>query len=69
MNVAPDGTVTIPSLVKTKSKFVSGMDKTNIVERVRYANKDIYIVTFKTISLAPKIYSISGIDGVETVEQ
>lgn len=69
MNVAPDGTVTIPSLAKIKSKFVSGMDMTNIVERVSYANKDIYIVTFKTISLAPKIYSISGIDGVETVEQ
>lgn len=69
MNVAPDGTVTIPFFTKTKSKFVSGMDMTNIVERVSYANKDIYIVTFKTISLAPKIYSISGIDGVETVEQ
>lgn len=69
MNVAPDGTVTIPFFTKTKSKFVSGMDMTNITERVRYANKDIYIVTFKTISLAPKIYSISGIDGVETVEQ
>ena len=69
MNVAPDGTVTIPFFTKTKSKFVSGMDMTNIAERVSYANKDIYIVTFKTISLAPKIYSISGIDGVETVEQ
>lgn len=69
MNVAPDGTVTIPFFTKTKSRFVSGMDMTNITERISYANKDIYIVTFKTVSLAPKIYSISGIDGVETVEQ
>ena len=69
MKVANDGNVILPALAKNKVKIVSGMDMTNIVERVSYANKDIYIVTFKTISLAPKIYSISGIDGVETVEQ
>ena len=69
MKVANDGNVILPAFAKNKVKIVSGMDMTNIVERVSYANKDIYIVTFKTISLAPKIYSISGIDGVETVEQ
>ena len=69
MKVANDGNVILPAFAKNKVKIVSGMDMTNIAERLNYANKVTYLVTFKTISLAPKIYSISGIDGVETVEQ
>ena len=68
MNVAPDGTVTIPSLVKTKSKFVSGMDMTNITERVRYANKKL-VTTFTVKDLASKTYAITNIAGIETVAQ
>lgn len=68
MNVAPDGTVTIPSLVKTKSKFVSGMDMTNIVERVSYANKKL-VTTFTVKDLASKTYAITNIAGIETVAQ
>lgn len=68
MKVAPDGTVTIPSLVKTKSKFVSGMDMTNIVERVSYANKNL-VTTFIVKDLASKTYAITNIAGIETVAQ
>ena len=68
INVAPDGTVTIPSLVKTKSKFVSGMDMTNIVERVSYANKKL-VTTFTVKDLASKTYAITNIAGIETVAQ
>lgn len=68
MKVAPDGTVTIPSLVKTKSKFVSGMDMTNIAERVSYANKKL-VTTFTVKDLASKTYAITNIAGIETVAQ
>ena len=68
MNVAPDGTVTIPSLAKIKSKFVSGMDMTNITERVRYANKKL-VTTFTVKDLASKTYAITNIAGIETVAQ
>ena len=68
MKVAPDGTVTIPSLVKTKSKFVSGMDMTNIAERVSYANKNL-VTTFTVKDLASKTYAITNIAGIETVAQ
>ena len=68
MNVAPDGTVTIPSLAKTKSKFVSGMDMTNITERVSYANKNL-VTTFTVKDLASKTYAITNITGIETVAQ
>ena len=68
MNVAPDGTVTIPFFTKTKSKFVSGMDMTNIVERVSYANKNL-VTTFTVKDLASKTYAITNIAGIETVAQ
>lgn len=68
MNVAPDGTVTIPFFTKTKSKFVSGMDMTNIVERVNYANKNL-VTTFTVKDLASKTYAITNITGIETVAQ
>ena len=68
INVAPDGTVTIPFFTKTKSKFVSGMDMTNIVERVSYANKNL-VTTFTVKDLASKTYAITNIAGIETVAQ
>lgn len=68
INVAPDGTVTIPSLAKTKSRFVSGMDMTNIAERVSYANKKL-VTTFTVKDLASKTYAITNITGIETVAQ
>lgn len=69
MKVANDGTVTLPVLAKNKVKIVSGMDMTNITERLNYANKKTYLVTFETTDLSSKTYTLSNIDGIETVEQ
>ena len=69
MKVANDGTVILSALAKNKVKIVSGMDMTNITERLSYANKKTYIVTFETTDLSSKTYSITKIDGIETLEQ
>ena len=69
MKVANDGTVILPALAKNKVKIVSGMDMTNIAERLNYANKVTYLVTFETNDLSSKSYSITKIDGIETPEQ
>ena len=39
MRVSESGTVTLPVFAKNKIKIVSGMDMTNIYERIKYANK------------------------------
>ena len=69
MKVANDGTVILSALAKNKVKIVSGMDMTNIAERLNYANKVTYLVTFETNDLSSKSYSITKIDGIETLEQ
>lgn len=67
IKVTAEGTVKIPFLAKSKSKFVSGMDMTNISERVSYVNKPL-LTTFEVKDLAAKTYAITKIDGIETVE-
>lgn len=69
MKVANDGTVILSAFAKNKVKIVSGMDMTNIAERLNYANKVTYLVTFETNDLSSKSYSITKIDGIETLEQ
>lgn len=69
MKVENDGTVILSALAKNKVKIVSGMDMTNIAERLNYANKVTYLVTFETNDLSSKSYSITKIDGIETLEQ
>ena len=69
MKVANDGTVILSALAKNKVKIVSGMEMTNIAERLNYANKVTYLVTFETNDLSSKSYSITKIDGIETLEQ
>ena len=69
MKVANDGTVTLPVFAKNKVKLVSGMDMTNITDRLNYANKKTYLVTFETTDLSSKTYSITKIDGIETLDQ
>lgn len=69
MKVANDGTVILSALAKNKVKIISGMDMTNIAERLNYANKVTYLVTFETNDLSSKSYSITKIDGIETLEQ
>lgn len=69
IKVASDGTVTLTALAKNKIKIISGMDMTNITERLNYTNKKTYLVTFETTDLESKTYTLSNIDGIETVEQ
>ena len=69
MSVAEDGTVTLPLFAKNKISVVSGMDMTNIRERLDYAKKSTYSVTFTTTGLKPNVYSITKIDGIESVVQ
>ncbi|MDD7611960.1 MAG: SUMF1/EgtB/PvdO family nonheme iron enzyme [Spirochaetales bacterium] len=69
MKVANDGTVILSALAKNKVKIVSGMDMTNIAERVAYANKKTYMVTFETVNVDDKKYSVVAIGGIETVAE
>ena len=61
MSVSDTGTITIPLFVKNKISIVSGMDMTNIKERIAYTKKSVFLVTFQTESLKPKIYAIMSI--------
>lgn len=69
MKVENDGTVILSALAKNKVKIVSGMDMTNIAERVAYANKKTYMVTFETVNVDDKKYSVVAIEGIETVAE
>ena len=69
MKVSDDGLVTLQVFVKNKVKIVSGMDMANITERLNYANKKTYLVTFETTDLSSKTYSVTSIDGIETLQQ
>ena len=66
--VNADGTVTLPLLAKNKVKIVSGMDMTDLGERVKYSKKTSATVTFKAQGASGKIkvYSLIKISGVET---
>lgn len=66
--VNADGTVTLPLLAKNKVKIVSGMDMTDLGERVKYSKKTSATVTFKAQGASGKIkvYSLTKISGVET---
>ena len=69
MTVSDSGAVTIPIFAKSKISVVSGMDMTNIKERIAYTKKSKLAVTFETKGLKPKTYAITKIDGIETVEE
>ncbi len=69
MTVSDSGAVTIPIFAKSKISVVSGMDMTNIKERIAYTKKSQFSVTFETKSLKPRTYAITKIDGIETVEE
>lgn len=69
LSVSDNGTVTLPLFSKNKISIVSGMDMTNIKERISFANKKSFITTFATKDLDSKTYAITKIDGIETVSQ
>ena len=69
MTVSDSGAVTIPLIAKSKISIVSGMDMTSIKERIAYTKKSKLAVTFETKGLKPNTYTITKIDGIETVEE
>ena len=69
LSVSDNGTVTLPLFSKNKISIVSGMDMTNIKERISFANKKSFITTFATKDLDSNTYAITKIDGIETVSQ
>lgn len=69
MAVADDGNITLSIFAKNKIKVVSGMDMTNIAERVAYAKKAKFATTFAVKDLVSKTYAITDIAGIESVEQ
>ena len=69
MKVSENGTITLPLFTKNKISVVSGMDLTNIKERISHTNKSKLATTFETKDLDSKTYAITKIDGIETVAQ
>ena len=69
MAVADDGNITLHLFTKNKIKVVSGMDMTNIAERIAYTKKTNFATTFAVKDLPSKTYAITDIAGIETVAQ
>ncbi|MEE3409919.1 MAG: formylglycine-generating enzyme family protein [Treponema sp.] len=65
IEVADDGKISLPLFAKSKASLVAGMDMTNINERVAFANKKSFTVTFEAKDIASKTYAITNIDGIE----
>lgn len=69
MAVAENGGITLPLFAKNKIKVVSGMDMTNIAERIAYTKKAKFATTFAVKDLPSKTYAITDIAGIESVTQ
>lgn len=69
MSVAEDGGITLPLFAKNKIKVVSGMDMTNIAERIAYTKNAKFATTFAVKDLPSKTYAITDIAGIETLEE
>ncbi len=69
MIVADDENITLPIFAKNKIKVVSGMDMTNIAERIAYTKKVRFATTFSVKDLPSKTYAITDIAGIESGEQ
>ena len=69
IEVAADGKINLPLFAKSKAIIVAGMDMANIKERVSYAIKKSFVVTFETKDLASKKYALTNIEGIESVAE
>lgn len=69
LKVADDGKISLPLFAKSKASLVAGMDMTNITERIEYANKKSFTVTFEAKDLASKKYALTNIEGIESVAE
>lgn len=65
MKVSDDGKIALPLFAKSKANLVAGMDMANIKERIEFANKKSFAVTFEAKDIASKTYAITNIDGIE----
>ena len=63
--------IKLPLFKKNKLQIVSGIDLTNIKERIFYAKKSSFKVTFlpKDLSQKIKVYTLTEIEGIETVDE
>lgn len=67
IEVADDGKINLPLFAKSKAIIVAGMDMANIKERIEFANKKSFAVTFEAKDLASKKYALTNIEGIESV--
>ena len=67
-SVASDDSVSLPLFSGSAIKLVSGMDMTNISERLAY-KKGKHKVTFTVKDASSKTYAITAIDGIESVSE
>ena len=63
--------IKLPLFNKNKFQIVSEIDLTNIKERISYAKKSLFKVTFlpKDLSQKIKVYTLTEIEGIETVDE
>ncbi len=63
--------IKFPLFGKNKLQIVSGIDLINIKERISYAKKSLFKVTFlpKDLSQKIKVYTLTEIEGIETVDE
>ncbi|MDY5683201.1 MAG: SUMF1/EgtB/PvdO family nonheme iron enzyme [Treponema sp.] len=63
--------IKLPLFNKNKFQIVSEIDLTNIKERISYAKKSLFKVTFlpKDLSQKIKVYTLTKIDGIETAAE
>ncbi len=69
IEVADDGKINLPLFAKSKAIIVAGMDMANIKERIEFANKKSFAVTFEAKELASKKYALTNIEGIESVAE
>ena len=71
MKVANDGNVILTALAKNKVTIVSGMDMTDLAQRISYSKKTDATITFESKDLSGKIkiYALTKISGIETYEE
>ena len=67
--VSESGAVSIPLLSKSKVTIVSGMDMTDIRERISHSKRSTFPVTFEARSVKPNSYAVTKIGGIESVSE
>lgn len=67
--VSESGAVSIPLLSKSKVSIVSGMDMTDIRERISHSKRSTFPVTFEARSVKPNSYAVTKIGGIESVSE